>query len=99
MKAPETVLTIPGSQTTIEFKDSSTDKLLQLADFAAWFLSRSKNTLDKIQKRQEVSEIDESLLNIFENLSPLYLNTQANIDTSKHFDYDEIYNETISTKK
>ena len=82
LKKKGTTLSIPSTNTTIEFKDSADDKLLQLADFAAWFMSRSKNIFDKIQKTQKVSELDAIILDIYSRLSPQYVGRQSQLKES-----------------
>lgn len=88
-------LSIPGSKTTIEFKSSADDKLLQLADFAAWFMTRSKNILDKVQRTKKLTELDEEILKIYSQLSPQYINSQVEIPLDGTINYDEIFNSII----
>ena len=95
LKKKCTKLEIPGADTTIEFKDSADDKLLQLADFAAWFMSRSKNIFDKIQKTQKVSELDSIILDIYSRLSPQYVGKQTKLRVSSNMNYDQIFQDII----
>jgi len=90
LKKKGTKLQIPENDTDIIFKSSADDKLLQLADFAAWFMSRSKNIFDKIQKTQKMSELDIIILNIYSELSPQYVGTQTKLNINPNLNYDEI---------
>lgn len=99
LKKKGTVLTIPGEDTTIIFKDSADDKLLQLADFAAWFISRSKNIFDKIQKSGKYSELDKIILNIYSDLSPQYIGKQTAVELNEKLNYDDIFHQIMNEKQ
>lgn len=99
LKKKGTVLTIPGEDTTIIFKDSADDKLLQLADFAAWFISRSKNIFDKIQKTQKISELDKIVLDIYSDLSPQYIGEQTQIELTENLNYDKIFQQIMNNRE
>lgn len=80
----------------IEFKDSNNEPLLQLADFAAWYITRAKNLFDKATKKGMLSDFDIQVLNIYSKLSDTYVGVkQYEIDYSKlsEFDYDKIISE------
>lgn len=98
LKKKGTILKIPNTDTQIIFKDSADDKLLQLADFAAWFMSRTKNIFDKIQKTKKLNELDEIILNIYSDLSPQYVGQQTKLIISDDMNYDEIFQSIISEK-
>jgi len=98
LKKKGTVLSIPGTDTKIVFKDSQEDKLLQLADFAAWFMSRTKNIFDKVQKTGKLSELDRIVLDIYSELSPQYIGTQTKLEINDKLNYDEIFNNIVNDK-
>lgn len=95
IKKRGTDLIIPGTTTTLSFRSSEKDKLLQLADFAAWFLTRSKNIFDKRQSGKNLSDIDISILQIFSDFSSQYILPQTTISLDGDINYDEIFNSLL----
>lgn len=76
----------------IKFDSSKDNKLLQLADYAAWFVTRAKNIFDKMSSKKKISDVDKQVLLIYESLTDNYVNfTQASIDLEdiSNFSYDE----------
>lgn len=83
----------------INFVSSTENSLMQLADFAAWMLSRVKQILNKMQTR-EISEIDEEMLELFGYLKDSYINLpQYEVDMSGPFDYDATIAKLKNEKK
>ena len=99
LKKRGTKLTIPHTGTKIIFEDSAKEKLLQLADYAAWFFTRSKNIIDKVQKTGKLSNIDRAVMLIYEKLSPHYVGTKASFTLDENLNYDELFNNSVSNQK
>jgi len=100
LRKPGAKETIPGTNTTIEFKSSKDEPLLQLADFAAWILTRSKNILDKAAKNGKISEIDKRVLSVYSLLSDNYINLNkqvVHIGDMTNFSYDDIVKNLTET--
>lgn len=69
----------------IEFQNSKDNVVLQIADFVAWALTRSKLILDKDKK----SQMDKDLLPILSQLSDNYVNLEqkkVNLDDNMGYD-------------
>lgn len=60
------------SPITITFESSQENPVLQMADFAAWMLTRAKQILTK--NMQTLTETDVSMLALQERLAPYYVN-------------------------
>lgn len=76
----------------IRFDSSKDNKMLQLADYAAWFVSRAKNILDKVASKKKISEVDKEVLQIYASLTDNYVNfskESINLDDLSDFSYDE----------
>ena len=71
----------------VEFDSPENNPVLQIADFAAWALTRTKLILDKNQK----SQMDKELLPILSDMSENYVNLeQKEINLNDKLSYDEI---------
>ena len=87
--------------TVLQFQSSKDCVLLQLADYAAWFVTRSKHILDKASTNKTLSEIDKSVLKIYSRLSDNYVNLSKHtvqLDNLENFDYDQIHR-TLTNKE
>lgn len=51
-------LNLSTGKTNVNFNSSNDNNLLQLADFAAWMLTRNKHILDKASSKEKVKEWD-----------------------------------------
>lgn len=93
-----TTAEIKGSEFKIRFASSKDEKMLQIADYAAWFITRAKNIYDKMSTKKEISDMDTEVIKIYSKLSNNYVGlTKKWIDLSnlKNFDYDKIISESI----
>ena len=91
-----TVEESPKKNFKISFESSKSNKLLQLADYAAWFVTRAKNIMDKVSNRKTINEIDVKVLTIYASLENNYINLSKNkidLENVSDFSYDEIINE------
>ena len=92
------VETLNNTGLKIEFKSSSQCKLLQLADYTAWFLTRAKNILDKVSKNKTISETDRAVLEIYSTLSNNYVGLTKialNLDKLDTFNYENFFDNTL----
>ena len=84
----------------VDFKSSAQTPVLQMADFAAWMLTRSKQILSK--KGEELNKVDMSILQCFKNISPSYANLALVVfspeDWKGYFPYDIVV-ETLAPEK
>lgn len=83
----------------LHFESSSEDPFLQLADFSAWALSRTKQTVDKA-KDKKMRDFENFILSEIEGIVPNYVNLKSssvNADNVKA--YDEIYNHLTKEKE
>lgn len=82
-------ITLPTKDNTINisFEESKNNPLLQLVDFAAWALTRTKHIMDK--PKSSIKEWDKQLLQIISKMP--YCNISQvlyPLDSHKEFDYD-----------
>lgn len=80
------------------FESSKDLPYLQIADFGAWALSRTKNTLDKASGTQ-MKEFEQKVMSLLEPLAKRYVNIQTiseNVESG--IDYDQMY-QNLTNKK
>lgn len=91
-----------NENTTLKFQSSKDCNLLQLADFAAWFITRGKHIYDKASTNKTISESDNAVFQIYSKLSNNYVGLPKliiQLDNLKDFDYDKTYNELAKDDK
>lgn len=94
--------TINPQNVKVEFKSSKECSLLQLADFGAWYLTRTKHILDKVSSKGEISEADRAVLSICSKLEDNYKNLSKlplNLDKLKDFNYDKEHEKALKQKE
>lgn len=72
----ETKIKLGGKDVEIDFCSSKEFPYLQVADFAAWALTRSKLNLEKSQNK-EMKDFDLMTMKILEDIVPNYINIEA----------------------
>lgn len=72
----ETKIKLGGKDIEIDFCSSKEFPYLQVADFAAWALTRSKLNLEKSQNK-EMKDFDLMTMKILEDIVPNYINIEA----------------------
>ncbi len=72
----ETKIKLGGKDVEIDFCSSKEFPYLQVADFAAWALTRSKLNLEKSQEK-EMKDFDLMTMKILEDIVPNYINIEA----------------------
>ena len=72
----ETKIKLGGKEVEIDFCSSKEFPYLQVADFAAWALTRSKLNLEKSQEK-EMKDFDLMTMKILEDIVPNYINIEA----------------------
>lgn len=72
----ETKIKLGGKDVEIDFCSSKEFPYLQIADFAAWALTRSKLNLEKSQEK-EMKDFDLMTMKILEDIVPNYINIEA----------------------
>lgn len=80
------------------FESSKDLPYLQIADFGAWALSRTKNTLDKASGTQ-MKEFEQKVMALLEPLAKRYVNIQTiseNVESG--IDYDKTYQNLTNEK-
>lgn len=80
------------------FESSKDLPYLQIADFCAWALSRTKNTLDKASGTQ-MKEFEQKVMSLLEPLAKRYVNIQTiseNVESG--IDYDQMYKNLTNEK-
>ena len=80
------------------FESSKDLPYLQIADFGAWALSRTKNTLDKASGTQ-MKEFEQKVMSLLEPLAKRYVNIQTiseNVESG--IDYDQTYKNLTNEK-
>lgn len=80
------------------FEPSKDLPYLQIADFGAWALSRTKNTLDKASGTQ-MKEFEQKVMSLLEPLAKRYVNIQTiseNVESG--IDYDQMYKNLTNEK-
>ena len=80
------------------FESSKDLPYLQIADFGAWALSRTKNTLDKASGTQ-MKEFEQKVMSLLEPLAKRYVNIQTiseNVESG--IDYDQMYQNLTNEK-
>lgn len=83
----------------LHFESSSEDPFLQLADFSAWALSRTKQTIDKL-KDKKMKDFENYILSEIQEIVPNYVNlSSATVNADACADYDEIYSKIIKEKE
>jgi len=78
----------------VVFKSSNECPILQIADFAAWMLNRTKTILDNISKKHQVNERDKKMLSIFSSIAYNYKNLSKlgiNFEDLEKFNYDDTH--------
>ncbi|MBR6778705.1 MAG: DUF3800 domain-containing protein [Clostridia bacterium] len=88
-----TVISIGNEGLQLSFESSEKQKLLQLADFAAWMITRAKHILDKMQSKHQISDIDKYVMAIYGKMKDVYLNmkkARINYTNLESFSYDDI---------
>ena len=88
---------LSDKSTPICFESSKNEALLQIADFAAWTLSRTKQTLNKSQ-HIKMKDFEQKVMQILEPIQTNYVNVDtATTNVNCGLDYDETY-EDLSRK-
>lgn len=72
----ETKIKLGGKDVEIDFCSSKEFPYLQVADFAAWALTRSKLNIEKSQNK-EMKDFDLMTMKILEDIVPNYINIEA----------------------
>jgi len=84
---------------SLHFESSSEDPYLQLADFTAWALSRTKQSVDKA-KDKKMKDFENFILSEIENIVPNYVNLQSGqINTDRVEAYDQIFGQISKEKE
>lgn len=94
--------TIQPQDVELEFKSSKECPLLQLADFGAWFLTRTKHILDKASARGHLGEADSAVIALGSKMADCYVNLskrKINLDHLDSFDYDKLHQEVVFEKE
>lgn len=91
-------ITIPltDNKIKVKFESSAENKLLQLADFTAWLLTRTKHILDKDADKRK--DYDEFILQVASSLPYYDIEYYLLDEQSKNKTYDEIINELNQRK-
>jgi len=83
----------PNESLKMKFESSKSNRILQLADYAAWFVTRAKNIMDKVSNKKMINDIDRRVLEIYASLENNYVNlkkNKINLDDLSQFSYDKI---------
>lgn len=78
---------------SIHFYSSKDCQLLQLADFAAWFVTRVKHILDKAVTKHIISDIDKAVLEEYSYLTDNFIGLtkeKINLNDFTDFSYDNV---------
>ena len=90
---------IKNNNVQLSFKSSAECKLLQLADYAAWYITRAKHIYDKASTNKKLSDADKAVLEIYSQLTDNYVGLskqKIDIDNLQEFDYDSIYQQLLN---
>jgi len=87
-----------GYYIDIKFEDSAEQPFLQLADFCAWALSRTKQTLDN-SIETEMKPFQQNILSKLSAISGNYVNLQrVRTNTSHGINYDKAYDAMVKKR-
>ena len=100
LKKAGTGMKLPISSGTVDlcFESSKDEECLQIADYAAWALSRIKQTLNKSQHTQ-MKEFEQCVLSILTTIQDKYVNLPKTVtNVNNGLDIDEEYNKLVNKK-
>lgn len=86
---------LSGENIPISFESSKNILPLQIADFVAWSLSRTKQALDKQSDGQMKGYEQEVLIELQPIVSHFVGAESEKVDLSQNFNYDDIYNKLL----
>ncbi len=82
----------------LNFEDSASQPFLQLADFSAWALSRTKQTLDN-SIETEMKPFQQTILSDLSTIAGNYVNLQrVRTNTSHGINYDKAYDAMVKKR-